>query len=342
MQFIVCYVYASRTLASNCVTLFPGRSYMKSAHARFTQPGPERQGTFKLPEIFKLALLRLCDCLSERTIQKRLEREISSWSFVCLPSSSSVGFSTFLGAEKDLRTNGLASEFPSPSLSYLPSFNRRGSLNRPPPPESVIVRTRVQFHPICRYDTAKIHSREGKKEGRSCPFGRPWSVLRRTACSSCLMIWHCKRRCVNHYGNQINMANCKSCSRLLGYRAFDWLSGCNIRKTCFCNLWKNLFVARRKASLHATGIHCASDSKVSPLAALLGLRRNWIRVCFSESSLPADFDFGKKSSKTRRKLSLLSSLISSLSAHYFGGPHSPTLGQGWSIRESRLTPKGIN
>ena len=114
---------------------------------------------------------------------------------------------------------------------------------------SVIVRTRVQFHPICRYDTAKIHSREGKKEGRSCPFGRPWSVLRRTACSSCLMIWHCKRRCVNHYGNQINMANCKSCSRLLGYRAFDWLSGCNIRKTCFCNLWKNLFVARRTSWL---------------------------------------------------------------------------------------------
>ena len=173
MQFIVCHAYASRTLASNCVTLFPGRSYMKSAHARFTQPGPERQGTLKLPEIFKLALLRLRDCLSERTIQKRLEREISSWSFVCLPSSSSsVGFSTFLGAEeeeeeRDLKTNGLASEFPSPSLSliYLPSFNRRGSLNRPPPPESVIVRTRVQFHPICRYDTAKIRSREGRKEG---------------------------------------------------------------------------------------------------------------------------------------------------------------------------------
>ena len=123
MQFIVCYAYASRTLASNCVTLFPGRSYMKSAHTRFTQPGPERQGTLKLPEIFKLALLRLRDCLSERTIQKRLEREISSWSFVCLPSSFSVGFSTFLGAEeeeeeeeKDLKTNGLASEFPSPSL----------------------------------------------------------------------------------------------------------------------------------------------------------------------------------------------------------------------------------
>ena len=68
--------------------------------------------------------------------------------------------------EEDLRkkrTASVSSEFPSPS-SFPPSFNRRGSLNRLRP--SVIVRTRVQFHPICRYDTAKIPSRSLDPGGR--------------------------------------------------------------------------------------------------------------------------------------------------------------------------------
>ena len=70
--------------------------------------------------------------------------------------------------EEGLERASVSSEFPSPS-SFPPSFNRRGSLNRPP--SVVIVRTRVQFHPICRYDTAKMPSRSldpgGSKRGRS-------------------------------------------------------------------------------------------------------------------------------------------------------------------------------